>query len=158
MTDTTAPSPRSALLPLFAAGLAGEAVFEILALIVAPAVLGTPMMPAMLVAGLGGSIFGATVPMPLAWALHLLAGAVVFPLGYLALCRAMGARSWVLPGLVWALILWVIAQGLLAPMVGRPFMLGFIPYTWASLAVHAAYSLTVAAVFYRLATGAGRGG
>jgi len=34
--------------------------------------------------------------------------------------------------------------------VGRPFMLGFVPYTWASLLVHAIYALTVAAVFDRL--------
>lgn len=157
MTATTTghPAPQHILIPILLAGLIGEAVFEVLALLVAPAVLGTPMIPAMLVGALGGMITGTPLPMPLAWAGHLLAGVAIFPLGYVAFRRLTGIASWPLAGALWAVILWALAQGVFAPLVGRPFMLGFVPYTWASLAVHAAYALTVAAAFDRLSRRAG---
>ncbi|MDZ4096305.1 MAG: hypothetical protein U1D35_15515 [Paracoccaceae bacterium] len=132
------------LIQILAAGITGELVFEFLALVVAPVLLGTMMIPAGLVAGLGTVLFGVKMPMAAAWALHLFAGIALFPLGYVLFCRITGLSGWMLSGALWAVVLWVFAQGALAPMVGRPFMLGFVPYTWASLVVHLAYALTVA--------------
>jgi len=136
---------------LLAAGIAGEIVFEVLAFVAAPAVVGQTMQPALLVMALARTLLGLEIGLVLGWAGHLLAGVVLFPLGYVAFRRLTGLRKWWLAGLLWAVVLWLVAQGVLAPLVGRPVMLGFVPYTWASLAAHALYSLTVALVWSRLA-------
>jgi hypothetical protein len=54
---------RPPLGPLLLAGLAGAAVFEFIALVLAPAVLGPPIMPARLVANLGAVLTGVEWPM-----------------------------------------------------------------------------------------------
>jgi len=150
-TETSIPpQPARWVGPVLAAGIAGELVFEAMAFLVAPALLGQPMQPAYLVMALARTLAGLEIGLLGGWAGHLLAGAVVFPLGYLGFRRLTGLKGWLVPGLLWAVCLWVIAQGVLAPIVGRPFMLGFVPYTWASLAVHAVYMLTVAGVLHRL--------
>lgn len=142
--------PRLLLLAI-PAGLLAEVMFEVLALGVAPAVLGQAMKPALLVGALARGLLGAPVTPGTAWAIHLLAGVVVFPMGYVLFRRVTGALSWPGSAVLYAVALWLLAQGVLAPAAGRPFMLGFGAYTWASLAVHLAYVLTAAAVLNRLA-------
>lgn len=138
--------PLSALL---LAGLVGQALFEFVALIVMPALLGMPLQPAALVVTLGQTLVGLEMPMLAGWAVHLAAGIIVFPLGYLVMARATG-WSWTVAGAGWGVILWLFAQAVLAPLAGRPFMLGFVPYTWASLCAHLVYTLGVAFTLVRL--------
>jgi hypothetical protein len=132
------------------AGIAGEVVLESIAWAIAPVVLGRPMEPALLVSALGNTLFGMSIGTAAAFAIHLGAGVVIFPLGYL-LFRAATRLSWAEAGILWGVVLWFIAQGLLAPLAGRPFMLGFGTYTWASLLTHVIYMLTVALAYERLA-------
>ncbi|MFW6028146.1 MAG: DUF6789 family protein [bacterium] len=139
------------------AGVVGELVLEFIAWGIAPVLLGQPMQPAMLVAGLASSLFGFELSMPVAFILHLVAGIVVFPVGYLVFRAAAGFRSPVTAGLVWGVVLWLVAQAILAPLAGRPFMLGFIPYTWAALVAHVIYTLTVALSYEQLSRRAGSG-
>jgi hypothetical protein len=156
MTRTLHPAVPSAaggsgtIRALLLAGLAGQAVFEIVALALMPAFFGMPLMPALLVVTLGQTLLGLQLPMLAGWIGHLAAGIVLFPLGYLALQRRTG---WSAPaaGAAWGVELWLLARGVLAPLAGRPFMLGFAPYTWASLGAHLAYTLSVAFAFDRLA-------
>jgi hypothetical protein len=153
-TIDTAPPPAAGgsgtIRALLLAGLAGQAAFEVVALVVMPALLGMPLMPAALIVTLGQTVFGLQLPMLAGWTGHLAAGIVLFPLGYLALSRATGWRA-AACGAAFGIALWLIAQGLLAPLAGRPFMLGFVPYTWSSLGAHLAYALTVSFVFDRRA-------
>lgn len=146
----TSPSLARRLLLAIPAGIVGEVVFEILALIVAPMLLGTAMKPALLVGTLAGVLTGAEISSASAWLGHLLAGAVLFPVGYVLFARYFGLRPWLLAAVLYAILLWFIAQGVLAPVTGRPFMLGFVTYTWASLAVHMIYVLVVAGTLHRL--------
>lgn len=132
------------------AGLIGELVLELIAWGLAPLLLGRPMQPAMLVAGLARSLFGFGLPMPAAFILHLVAGVIVFPLGYLLLRAWTGIKSPAIAGVVWGIVLWLFAQAILAPLAGRPFMLGFGLYTWAALVAHVAYALAVALSFAQL--------
>lgn len=134
------PSPAQILM----AGIAGEILFEFLAFVVFPGFLGRPLTPSILVTELARVQLGLEIGSIGGWIGHLLAGAVVFPLGYVLFRRIAPLRPWALAGLVWGLVLWLIAQGLLAPLAGRPFMLGFVPYAWASLVAHALYGLTIA--------------
>ncbi|SLN12390.1 hypothetical protein [Oceanibacterium hippocampi] len=132
------------LLVLLAAGGIGEVVLELLSWWVAPTVLGMAMRPDILVSALAHVQFGLEIPVKLAVSIHLALGLLGFPLLF-ALVRAVsGARSSVAPALVTGVALWAIAQAILAPLAGRPFMLGFGPYTWASLVVHVVYMLVVA--------------
>lgn len=140
---------RRKLLLIVVAGVIGEILLEFIAWVIAPPLLGSPMQPAILVADLARSLFGVGVPKSLAWTIHLASGVIVFPVGYLLFQAATGIRPLV-AGLCWGFILWLVAQGILAPLAGRPFMLGFIPYTWGSLVAHVAYALAVALVFAQL--------
>lgn len=135
------------LLSVLAAGLVGEAVLEIISWGLAPPLLGRPMRPALLVADLARSLFGASLPMPAAFAIHLASGLVIFPLGYVLFHAAARAASAAVAGLLWGVILWFVVQGILAPLAGRPFMLGFVSYTWAALVAHTAYALAIALSF-----------
>ncbi len=159
MTDTspTRTSPNAAApgfpaVPhILLAGIAGEFLFEFLAFAIAPGFLGRPMTPSILVTELARLQLGLEIGSLGGWIGHLLAGAVVFPLGYAVFRSATGLRGWALAGLAWGLILWLFAQAILAPLAGRPFMLGFVPYAWASLIAHGLYGMTVAYVLDRLA-------
>jgi hypothetical protein len=149
-TQTT-PSLSRMLVLAIPAGIVGEMVFEILALAVAPPLLGQAMQPALLVGALAQSLFGVQIAGATGWIVHLLAGAVLFPMGYVVFARALNGLGWPVAAILYAVLLWLLAQGVLAPLAGRPFMLGFGAYTWASLVVHALYVLTVAAVLNRMA-------
>ena len=140
----TSPIGRLVMLaPL--AGVAGTIVFELIALVIAPLILGAPLLPARLVVALGGALTGAELPMLVGWIGHLVAGVVVFPLGYALFLRHVPVRGWVVAGAVWGVLLWLLAQAVLAPASGGPFMSGFSAFALVSLAVHQIYALTVAA-------------
>jgi hypothetical protein len=142
---------------LLLAGLAGAAVFEFIALVLAPAVLGHPIMPARLVANLGAVLTGVEWPMLAGWIGHLAAGIVVFPLGYLALLRLSGLRPWLAGGAIWGVVLWLLAQGVFGPAAGGPFMSGFSSFMFVSLAVHLAYAVAVALALHLVLARRGRG-
>lgn len=138
------------LFVLLAAGGIAELALEFLAWWGVPAVLGKPMRPDILVADLARSIFSADISVVLAVSIHLLLGFLIFPLIF-ALARAViGFRTTLLPAVIFGVILWAIAQTTLAPLAGRPFMLGFIPYTWASLILHVAYTVVFALAIDKL--------
>lgn len=132
------------------AGVVGEIALELISWVIAPALLGRPMQPAILVDDLVRALFGLALPMSAAIAVHLVSGLVIFPIGYLIFRAATGITSPIISGVLWGAVLWIIAQAILAPLAGRPFMLGFIAYTWASLGAHIVYALTIALIYQRL--------
>lgn len=148
-TNLPAPHEASPLPALLLAGLAGQAAFEIVAFVLMPAFIGKPLMPVVLVEELARTLFGLEAGRLAGWSIHLAAGIIIFPLGYLNFLRITGL-SWLVAGALWGVVLWLFAQAVLAPLAGRPFMLGFVSYTWASLAAHLVYTLAVAAAFSRL--------
>ena len=145
------------LLLIFTAGVIGEIVLEIFAWVVVPEIAGRPMRPDILVSDLARSLAGIEMWRPLAIGIHLALGVAVFPLIYLKLRRAFSGLPWILVASLVGLALWAIAQTTLAPLAGRPFMLGFDPtwgfntYTWSSLIAHALLMVVIAAVYERLA-------
>lgn len=133
-------------------GLAGEIAFEAFAFGLGPILTGRVMEPAYLVIALA-RLLGAEIGYVGGWIGHLMAGLILFPLGYLAYLRLTPPQPWAMAGLIWGLILWAVAQGVLAPLVGRGFMMGFVSYTWASLAAHMLYGLVVAGAMRRAMPG-----
>jgi hypothetical protein len=154
MSSNTAVGPSivnaRTIVLIVLAGAIGELALEFIAWVLAPLLLGGPMQPAILVADLATSLFGFSLSMPAAFSLHLVAGVIVFPLGYLLFRAATGLTSPAIAGIVWGVVLWFLAQAILAPLAGRPFMLGFGLYTWAALVAHIAYTLVVALSYARL--------
>lgn len=133
----------SGLSRIILAGLAGEAVFEALAWGAAPLLVGQPTRPALLVQALAANVLGVGIGPGAGFAIHLLVGVVLFPAGYAALRLRLPVAPLAL-GALYGVVLWFLAQGMLAPMAGRPFMLGFAPYSMVSLGFHLAYAMTVA--------------
>ena len=148
-TATMMPTKRAGdlLLVIFFAGVVGEVVLEVIAWFVSPMVVGMPMRPHLLIEAIGTQFFGLTVSTLAAVTVHLLLGAVVMPLVYVGLRQALGWQSWFWASVAWGVILWLIAQAVLAPLAGRPVFLGFIPYSWGSLAAHVIYAVTVGCMF-----------
>lgn len=149
---TSAAAWRPTLVPVLVSGLAGAAVFEVIALVLAPAILGAPLMPARLVVNLAAALTGVEWPMLAGWIGHLAAGIVIFPVGYLAFLRLSRVRAWFTGGMVWGVVLWLLAQGVFSPAAGGPIMSGLAPFMYVSLAVHLSYALTVALVLHLLLT------
>lgn len=132
---------------IIAAGLAADVAWEIWARAITPLLVGGPLEPAALVQ----SVFGLDNRL-LAEVIHAVVGIVFYPLGYLFIARPLQRFIFprlplLLTGLGFGTGLWVFALFVMAHLIaGLPAFLGFIPLTWASLAGHLIYGVTVAYV------------
>jgi hypothetical protein len=126
--------------PVLAGGVAGLAIWEAFARLVAPAWIGFPLDPTGLIEMALG--FGGTA----AQALHFATGLVFFPLGYALAVRPLAARiGWPLAGIAYGVALWVFAMyGMASLLGGAPPFLGFEPIAWASLVGHVGLGLGIA--------------
>ena len=52
--------------------------------------------------------------------LHIFNGVILFPLGF-AFLSARLPGPWLVKGLIWGIIVWVLAQGVVMPMMGSGF-------------------------------------
>ncbi|MCR9087495.1 MAG: hypothetical protein NXH97_12200 [Rhodobacteraceae bacterium] len=134
------------LRPLVLAGLAGELAFELYAWLISPVLFGVRLEPANLVVGLIQKYLGPALPYSAGFALHFALGALVFPL-VVWLVHRITRTGWLVSGAITGLALWFIAQGILAPLMGRAFMMGFGSYTQSSLIAHVGMTLVIAVVF-----------
>lgn len=145
-TTPTAPGARELAL-LFAGGLAGLIAFEVFASLIAPLIMGGPLQPAGLVVALFKALFGVDPGSSVATLIHYATGIVGYPIAYWLFSRlVLGTR--VIPnGIIWGVLTWILALGVLTTLAGLPFMLNFGTITWVSLAGHVAYGLVAVAVF-----------
>ncbi|MEB8387261.1 hypothetical protein OO012_08485 [Rhodobacteraceae bacterium KMM 6894] len=117
------------------AGLAGEISFEIYAWLISPLLFGVALSPANLVIALIKTAFGVSVPYSAGFLIHFTIGAIGFA-GVVWLTHLVSRTNLILSGVIAGFILWFVAQGLLAPIVGRTFMMGFGAYTQSSFIGH----------------------
>lgn len=120
---------------VFFAGVGGEILFEAYSWLVSPAIFGPILEPARLVTAITAKVTGIMLPYSLAFLIHFLIGALGFALLVYVINGVM-KKGYVLAGLVTGLILWFVAQGILAPFIGRPFMMEFGAYTQSSFVAH----------------------
>lgn len=148
------PSPVADLLrdlpKLMLAGLAGHLVWEFFARLLTRWLLGGPLEPAALIISLCENLFAFNPGRPAAEVLHYATGILFYPVGYYILIKIAPALPTWLSGLIWGVVTWILALGVFASLAGLPFMLGFIPLSWFSLAGHVFYGLVLALVFARL--------
>ncbi|MCZ4354255.1 hypothetical protein O4H61_17200 [Roseovarius aestuarii] len=134
---------------LIIAGLVGEIVFEAYAWLVSPALFGVALSPTNLVVALGQIVFGASLPHWAGFAIHATIGSIGFAV-FVWLTHLVTKTNLILSGVIAGLALWFIAQGLLAPVVGRSFMMGFGAYTQSSFIGHVGMTTVMAIVLSML--------
>lgn len=141
------PEPRL-LGALVAGGIAADLCWEFWARVITPVFVGGPLQPAALIL----SLFRLPVEYyPHAEVLHLMTGALFYPLLMWAIRTFIYGGGAIVDGVIIGLFTWFLALGVFAPLAGLPFMLGFIKLAWFSGIGHLAYGLVLATVFHALA-------
>ncbi len=128
------------------AGVIATIVLAIFMEGVARLVLGGPMKPASLICaalGLDSSFLW------LGELLHYGLGIIGFPIGYIAFKVVTGMRTGVASGLIWGVILWIVAGTVVMAAAGQPLFFGFGKTMVASLVAHLAYGGALGAVLGR---------
>ncbi|WP_092683508.1 hypothetical protein [Albimonas donghaensis] len=134
--------PRPALSTLILGGIAGEIAFEAYAWLLSPRLFGVTLEPANLIVGLARTLFGLDLGYWTAFGLHFAIGAVAFS-AVVTLVHMATRTSLPLAGAIAGVLLWFVAQGLLAPAMGRSFMMGFGAYTQSSFIAHVGMSVII---------------
>ncbi|MGJ8546395.1 MAG: hypothetical protein ACSHWZ_13205 [Sulfitobacter sp.] len=137
------------------AGLVGELSFEAYAWLVSPSLFGVRLEPANLIVGLGKKLAGVQLSYGPAFAIHFLIGIFGFAAAVFLVKRLSGL-GYLATGLIAGVALWFTAQGLLAPLMGRSFMMGFGSYTQSSFVGHVGMTVIIAMLWQKLSTTAGR--
>src|SRR5262245_25372965 len=80
---------------------------------------------------------------------HLLSGGVIFPLGYIVLSSQSLSGTPVLQGMLWAGLLWFVAEVIMAPMLGAEVFstaLGGLPAALRALLGYLVYGATLGGI------------
>lgn len=124
-------------------GFVGTVAITLLMYFVAPMMTGQPMdIAAMLGALLGGSWIAGMV-------LHFVNGTVIFPLLYTHALYPVLPGGPTTKGVVWGLVLWLLAQIMVMPMMGGGFFsanAGGLPAVMGSLMGHIVYGALLGAI------------
>ncbi|WP_417469806.1 hypothetical protein [Maricaulis sp.] len=123
--------------------MAGELIFEFYAWVISPATFGFALQPTNLVVAIIAKLTGSTLPHAWGFALHFLVGSLGFGL-FVYIIRTVLRLQVALTGLLAGLALWFFAQGVLAPFIGRSFMMDFGPYTQSSFVGHVGMTMVMA--------------
>lgn len=143
-----APSKFRTPLVILFAGLLAEISFEAYAWLVSPMIFGPVLEPANLVKGLSAKFLGLDLSYAQALFAHFFVDAVIFSLVVFIISKLTQSR-YILGGLITGLGLWFTAQGILAPLLGRSFMMDFGPYTQSSFVGHVGMTLIIGYIFSR---------
>ncbi|WP_376870910.1 hypothetical protein [Albirhodobacter sp. R86504] len=127
---------------LILAGIVGEIAFELYAWLLSPLLFGVALAPANLVVALVKLGTDMTIPYWAGFGLHILIGAIAFPT-VVWLVAALTRTGLIISGAFSGLGLWFVAQGLLAPVIGRSFMMDFGAYTQSSFIGHVGMAMII---------------
>lgn len=133
---------------LISAGLIAEVAFEAYAWLLSPRLFGETLEPAKLVMGLFKNYLSIDLNYAQAFMVHFIIGSVVFAAAVYVIGKLLKDR-FVLSGVLTGLGLWFVAQGILAPLMGRAFMMDFGPYTQSSFVGHLGMTLIIGLIFTR---------
>ncbi len=123
-------------------GVAGTVVMTMMMMFMAPMMTGMPMdIAAMMGNMLGGYTMGMIA--------HIMMGVVVFPLAYVLLAYGFLPGSPLVKGLLFGIVLWVLAATMVMPMAGGGFLManiGGMMALVASLIGHLVYGGLLGAI------------
>lgn len=132
-------------LDILLAGMVGELAFEIYAWVVSPVLFGLSLSPLKLVTAIVKKLSGFELAPIVAFLIHASIGVFVFSAAVFLFHTLTKIHLW-FSGIITGLGLWFVAQGVLAPFIGRSFMMDFGPYTQSSFVGHVGMCLIIAAV------------
>lgn len=127
------------------AGLVAELCFELYAWLVSPIFFGKTLEPSNLVIALSNKFLNIQLSYGVAFVIHFLVGSIVFS-SFVYLVHKLTRTSLLVTGLISGVSLWFVAQGILAPVIGRSFMMGFGAYTQSSFVGHVGMTLIVVGI------------
>jgi hypothetical protein len=133
------------------AGLIGELSFEAYSWLISPILFGVKLEPANLVIGLTNAATGIQLSYAAAFAIHFLIGALGFA-AVVYLVKHVSKFGYAIAGITAGFTLWFVAQGILAPLMGRSFMMGFGTYTQSSFVGHVGMTLLIAMIWKKLSS------
>ena len=126
-----------------AGGLAGTVLMTFMMYFIAPMMLGHPMDIA---AMLGGMMGGNWL---LGMAAHFMNGVIIFPLVYDFVAYKFLPGTPLLRGIIWGIVLWLVAEVVVMPMAGGGFFsanMGGMKAVMAALLGHVVYGSTLGAI------------
>ncbi len=133
------------------AGSAATVAFDLFGQALSPMLGFAQLAPVPLANQVIATLFGSPYD-PGAYLLHVLAGLVAYPLGWMLVVeplrrRALPAVPWWAAAIVYGVVLWIFALYVMAHLVaGNPPFLGFIGLTWVALVGHVLFAVVAAAV------------
>ena len=151
MSVPSAQARHQAYISIALAGLAGEIAFELYAWLISPMLFGVILQPSNLVIALIAKFTSLQIPHSLAFPIHFIIGSFGFGLFVYLIRLFVSSKVWI-SGFVSGIFLWFIAQGLLAPLIGRSFMMDFGAYTQSSFIGHVGMTLLMAQLFHIFST------
>jgi len=137
------------LVTMLVAGACATVAFDFFGQSLSPMLGFANLAPVPLANNVIQKLFGAPYR-PGAELLHYLAGMVAYPLGWMLLARPiaralMPGLGWVVPAVVYGVLLWVFALYIMAHLIaGNPAFLGFTGITWVALVGHVLFALVAA--------------
>lgn len=146
MQSSNALTAPHVFVAIATAGLVGEVAFEIYARLISPHLFDVVLQPSNLVIALAAKLAGLQLTHAIAFPVHFLIGSLGFGAFVYGISLLFSAERVWLPGLVAGVILWFVAQGILAPFIGRSFMMDFGAYTQSSFVGHVGMTLLMARV------------
>lgn len=134
---------RNKAVRLAVAAVAATIVLEMMMRVGAPNMLGIPPMnPANLLTNILGLSQGHIVGVVGHFGLALIG----FPIGYMVLAYRRFTGAYLVKGIVWGVLLWLLAMVVIAPLAGMPIFFGFGMPMMAALVAHVVYGLILAAI------------
>jgi len=78
--------------------------------------------------------------------MHLLLGIVIFSLAYASVARQWLPGPNVARGILWGLVLWIVAMFVMSPMMGKGLFMGGMPQGVAAFFAHAVYGALLGSI------------
>lgn len=130
-------SIRVAPLRTLAGGLAATLVITAMMYFGAPMMTGAPMDIANELSAMLG------VPWLLGMIMHFVLGTVIFSFAYALVVGPRLPGPAAIRGMIWGLVLWLVAMLAMSPMMGKGLFMGGMPPAIASLVGHLAFGLVL---------------
>jgi hypothetical protein len=116
------PSIRTVFF-LVIGGFAGLGIWEVFSHVLVQWASGQDLSPPSLVQALVRRWTGLELSFPTASFIHYTTGFLLYPLGYFIMTRWIKSFGLVADGVIWGILTFILALGILAPLAGFPFLL-----------------------------------
>ena len=108
------------------AGIIAETAFELYDWLISPILFDQRLQTSNLIIAIARITLGVDLPHGAAFVIHAFIGSIGFA-SCVYLVKRISKLTYLMAGVLTCVLLWFVAQGILAPFIGRPFMMEFGP-------------------------------